>query len=159
MGRRLMIQRIVLGRDVAIAFAVIASLYLIRGSAFQPLQLPAYFLIVAYDTLEIFLPVLTPYYPVAFPLFLYVLAILGAGIARAFQPDTGDDWAGREAMGGVAVIVGLIALLFGARIGGPLIAPVDNPTPLAITTTTGILLLLAGWWFLGHPRTISDLRR
>lgn len=143
-------RRILLGREVAIAFAVIAVLYLVRFIRFQPLQIPAYLLIVAYDLVEVALPVLAPYHPVGFPLFLYLLAVVGAGAARRLRTgEEGTAW-GRS-IGGVALVVGTISLAFGAFVGGPLVSATDNPTPLAITGATGAILLLVGWWLLGRP--------
>lgn len=150
MGVGLRSRRILLGREVAIAFAVIAVLYLVRFIRFQPLQIPAYLLIVAYDLVEMALPVLAPYHPVGFPIFLYLLAVIGAGAARRVRAgDDGSAWA--RSIGGVSLVVGTISLAFGAFVGGPLVSPTDNPTPLAITGVTGIVLLLVGWWLLGRP--------
>ena len=138
------------GRDVAVAYAVLVALYLVRVVRFQPLQIPAYLLIVAYDTVEVVLPVLTPYYPVGFPLFLYLLAIIGAGTARLWRAGDGDAPVLTEIVGGVCLVIGVLSLLFGAFVRGPLVSPTDNPTPLAITGVTGIVLLVCAWWLLGH---------
>lgn len=145
------LRHTLLGRDIAVAYAVIITLYLVRGVRFQPLQIPAYLLIVAYDVIEVVLPFLTPYYPVGFPLFLYLLALIGTGAARWFQSAERNRSTVIRALGGVCLVIGTISLLFGAYIGGPLIAPVDNPTPLVITATTGSILLITGWWLLGRP--------
>jgi len=128
----------------------------VRVVRFQPLQIPAYLLIVAYDLVEGVLPVLAPYYPIAFPVFLYPLAIVAAGVARWLRSDTSGNGVLFRAVGGVCLLIGTISLLFGAYVGGPLIAPVDNPTPLAITTMTGAGLLLTGWWLLGRPAQRSS---
>lgn len=77
MVTRLTLRRALLGREVAVVFGIIAALYLPRFVRIQPLQIPTYLLIVAYDVLEVAIPFLTPYYPVAFPVFLYLLAIVG----------------------------------------------------------------------------------
>lgn len=145
------LRRILLGRDVAIAYVVIIGLYLVRGIRFQPLQIPAYLLIVAYDVVEAVLPFLTPYYPVGFPLFLYLLAIVGAGAARWLQSGNENGLTVIQTLGGVCLVIGTISLLFGAYVGGPLIASADNPTPLVITAATGSILLVTGWWLLGCP--------
>lgn len=146
--------RVFLGREVAVAFAILAALYLIRLVSFQPLQIPAYLLIVTYDLIEVILPVLGSYYPIAFPLYLYFLALIGGAIARV---DASEDGAIRRAVGGVSLIVGSIALVFATVVGGPLIAPTDNPTPLAITGTTGIVLIIVAWWLLRRlPRHSPD---
>lgn len=142
-------RRTLLGRDVAVAYAVVIALYLVRTVEFQPLQIPAYLLIVAYDVVEVVLPFLTPYYPLGFPLFLYLLALAGAGAARRLQ--SGDGSTVIRTVGGVCLVVGTISLLFGASIGGPLVTPGDNPTPLVITATTGSVLLVTGWWLLRRP--------
>lgn len=133
------------------AFTVIAALYLIRFVRFQPLQIPAYLLIVAFDFVEVGLPVLTPYYPIAFPLFLYLLAIIGGALARWLRADAQEDGTVPRSVGGVCLLVGMISLAFGAMVGGPLIAPTDNPTPLAITGATGVVLLVVGGWLLRRP--------
>lgn len=135
---------------------MVAVLYLVRLVRFQPLQIPAYLLIVTYDVVEVALPVLTPYYPVAFPLFLYLVAIVGGGVARWLRSDAREGGAVPRAAGGVSLVVGSLSLLFGAYVGGPLVAPTDNPTPLAITGATGIVLLVVGWWLLGRPSGRSD---
>ena len=142
------LHRTLLGRDVAVAFATLGALYLVRFVDVQALQIPAYLLIVAYDTIEMALPMVTPVYVIGFPLFLYLLAVVGAGAARAFQPndETGRAWV--SAIGGVFVLIGIISLLFGAFVGGPLVAQTDNPTPLAITGATGVVLLVAAWLLL-----------
>lgn len=143
--------RALVGREVVLAYAAIVALYLARFVGVRPLQIPAYLLIVAYDVLEVALPFLTPYHQVGFPLFLYLLAIVGAGIARRLQSDGGDGPGLTAAVGGVCLVVGLLSLAFGATIGGPLIAPSDNPTPLAITGATGIVFLVGGWWLVSRP--------
>lgn len=151
MVSRLALRRALLGREVAVAFAVIAAAYLVRFVRFQPLQIPAYLLIVAYDVVEVAVPVLTPYHPIAFPVFLYGLAVVGAGAARVLRSDDGEGRFMRRAVGGVCLVVATISLGFGAFVGGPLVSPTDNPTPLAITGTTGAVLLVVGWLLLGRP--------
>lgn len=151
MVTRKTLRRAFLGRDVAVAYAVIIALYLVRHVRFQPLQIPAYLLIVAYDIVEMVLPVLTPYHPIGFPIFLYLLAIVGAGVARQLRTDDEADSAWIRTAGGVGLVIGVLSLLFGAYVGGPLIAPTDNPTPLAITGAAGIILLIGSWWLLGRP--------
>lgn len=142
------LRNALLGRDVAVAFATLGALYLVRFVEVQALQIPAYLLIVAYDTIEMVFPIVTPFHVIGFPLFLYLLAVVGAGAARAFQPDDETDGVWVRAIGGVFVLIGIISLLFGAFVGGPLVAPADNPTPLAITGATGVVLLLAAWVLL-----------
>lgn len=151
----LTLRRALLGREVAVAFAVIAALYLVRFVGFQPLQIPAYLLIVAYDIVEVALPVLTPYHPFAFPVFLYGLAIVGAGAARMLRSDDGEGGSVLQAVGGVCLVVGMLSVVFGAFVGGPLVSPTDNPTPLAITGATGVVLLVAGWLLLGRPTKLA----
>lgn len=151
MDTRRTIGRALAGRDVAIAYGVVVALYVVRYAGFQPVQIPAYLLIVAYDVVESALPVLTPYHPVGFPVFLYVVAVAGAGLARQVRPDEGGAAGWRTAVGGVCLVVGAVSLAFGAFVGGPIVAPADNPTPLAITGATGLIFLGAGWWVLGRP--------
>lgn len=143
------LRRALLGRDVAVAFAVVVALYLVRVVTFRPVQIPAYLLIVAYDVVEVALPVLTPYHPVGFPVFLYLVAVVAAGLSRRLRAGEGVAWI--RTAGGVALVVGALSLAFGAFVGGPLVAPADNPTPLAITGATGLVLLVGGWWLLGRP--------
>jgi len=144
------IGRALAGRDVLIAYAVIVALYLARVVGVRPLQIPAYLLIVAYDVLEVALPFLTPYHRVGFPLFLYLLAIVGAGTARRLRAGDSESAGWLQPAGGVCLVVGLLSLAFGAVVGGPLVAPSDNPTPLAITAATGIALLVGGWWLVSR---------
>lgn len=151
MVTRLTLRRYLLGREVAVAFAVIAALYLVRFVRSRPLQIPAYLLIVAYDVVEVAVPALTPYHPVGFPVFLYSLAIVGAAAARRLRSGDEEDGTLRRAVGAVCLIVGSISLVFGASVGGPLVAPFDNPTPLAVTGTTGVVLLVVAWWLLWRP--------
>lgn len=155
MNSRPTVQRVLLGREVAVAFAVIAALYLVRYVRFRPLQIPAYLLIVSYDLVELAIPLLTPYYPVAFPLYLYLLAVTGGALARWFRSDTPEAGTVLRSVGGVCLLVGSISLVFAAVVGGPLIAPTDNPTPLAITGATGVVLLVAGGWLLKRPTSRS----
>jgi hypothetical protein len=145
------LRKALLGRDVAIAYAIIVTLYLLKFVPFQPTQIPPYLLIVAYDLVEVALPFLTSYYLIAFPLFLYMLAVSGAGITRKLRATDGEQSAWLQTLSGVCLIIGLISLGFGAFVGGPLISPTDNPTPLAITGTTGIIFLVTAWWLLGRP--------
>lgn len=140
-----------LGRDVAVAYAAIGALYLLKFIPFQPVQIPPYLLIVAYDFVEVALPVLTPYHPIAFPLFLYVLAVGGASITQALRATDGQQSAWLQTLGGVCLLVGILSLGFGAVVGGPLVSPTDTPTPLAITGTTGVVFLGMAWWLLGRP--------
>lgn len=150
MVNQLRYRRALLGREVAIAFSILAVLYFVRFIRFQPLQIPAYLLIVAYDLVEVALPILNPYHSIGFPIFLYLLAIVGAGAARGLRAGVGDDPAWARTIGGVCLVIGVLSLLFGVFVGGPMIAATDNPTPLAITGATGIILLLVGWWLLGR---------
>lgn len=145
------LRKALVGGDVAVAYAILVALYLLKFVMFQPFQIPAYLLIVAYDVVEVALPVLSPYYPVVFPLFLYLLAVIGAGVTRVVRSETDEESSWLAVAGGIFLVVGLISLLFGAVVGGPLISPTDNPTPLAITSATGILFLVASLWLLGHP--------
>ena len=146
MVTRLTLRNALLGRDVAVAFVTLGALYLVRFVDIQALQIPAYLLIVAYDTIELVLPMLTPFHAIGFPLFLYLLAVVGAGAARAFQPDDETDSVWVSAIGGVFLLIGIVSLLFGAFVGGPLVAGQDNPTPLAITGAASIVLLVGGAW-------------
>lgn len=145
------LRNALLGRDVAIAYALIVGLYLLKFVSFQPLQIPPYLLIVAYDLVEMALPFLAPHYPIGFALFLYLLAIGGAGIARRLRTTDGEQRAWLQTLGGVCLIVGILSLGFGAFVGGPVISPTDNPTPLAITGATGIIFLVVSWVLLGRP--------
>jgi hypothetical protein len=140
------------GRDVVIAYAIIVALYLLKFIPFQPGQIPPYLLIVAYDLVEVVLPFLTPYYPIGFPLFLYVLALGGAYITRTLRVTDKDQSAWLQTLGGVFLVIGILSLGFGAFVGGPLVSSTDNPTPLAITGVTGVILLGTAWWLLGRPR-------
>lgn len=155
MHNRSVLHRVFLGREVTAAFGILASLYLIRLVSFQPLQIPAYLIIVTYDLIEVILPFVPPYYPITFPLFLYSLALIGGAVARRLQTDAQTGTIPRAA-GGVSLIVGSIALLFATVVGGPLISPTDNPTPLAITAATGIVLLITAWWLLRPPTRRSS---
>lgn len=150
------LRQVLLGRDVATAYAIIVALYALKFVRFQPIQIPPYLLIAAYDFVEVAVPMLTPYHPVGFPLFLYLLAVIGAGVARWFRPETegGSIWL--RTAGGICLVVGMISILFGAFVGGPLVSATDNPTPLAITGATGVILLVASWWLLGHPTPRSS---
>ena len=109
-------------------------------------------MIVAYDLVEVVLPFLTPYYPLGFPLFLYVLALGGAYITRALRVTDDDRSAWLQTLGGVCLVIGILSLGFGAFVGGPLVSSTDNPTPLATTGVTGVILLGVAWWLLGRPR-------
>lgn len=151
MATRRAVRRAFFGRGVAVAYAVVVALYLLKWTRFQPVQIPAYLMTVAYDLVEGALPMLTPFHPVGFPLFLYLLAIVAAGAARWLQDGAGGEADPMQTAGGVCLVVGSLSLLFGAFVGGPLISPTDNPTPLAITGATGIIFLASGWWLLGHP--------
>lgn len=144
------LRKVLLGRDVATAYVMIVAVYLLKFISFQPVQIPPYLLIVAYDLVEVALPFLTPFYPVAFPLFLYVLAVGGAGITRKLRATDGEQSVWLQTLGGVCLIIGMISLGFGAFVGGPLISPTDNPTPVAVTGATGIILLVIAWWLLGR---------
>ena len=152
MVTRRTLRKALLGRNVAIAYAFIVALYLVKFVGFQPLQIPAYLMIVAYDFVEMMFPVLTPYYPVGFSLFLYLLAIVAAGAVRWLRAGDGERLAWTQVAGGVCLVVGSLSLLFGAFVGGPLISPTDNPTPLAITGAMGIAFLVGAWWLL-DPRS------
>lgn len=147
------VRRVLLGRAVAVAYALLVGLYLARTIRLQAVQIPAYLLIVAYDLVEVVLPVLTPYHPIGFPVFLYLLAVVGAAVTRRLTTGPPAGTVGLRAAGGVCLVVGLLSLAFAALVGGPLVAPTDNPTPLAITGTTGLLFLTAGWWLLRRRPT------
>lgn len=141
-------RRALLGRDVATAYAAIVGLYLVRHLGFQPVQIPAYLFIVGYDFVELGLPAISPYHPVGFPLFLYLLAVLGAGVARWARAGPTPGFDARRAVGGVCVVVAMLAFLFAGIVRGPIVSPADNPTPLAITGLTGVIFAAAAWWLL-----------
>lgn len=145
------LARALLGRDVAVAYGVVVGLYLVRHVRLQPLQIPAYLLIVSYDLVEASAPAIAPYHPVGFPIYLYLLAVVAAGASRSVRPagPGARSWAG--VLGGVCLVVGALALGFAALVGGPLVAAHDNPTPLAITGSTALVLFAAGWWLLDRP--------
>lgn len=152
MVSRRTIRRTLLGREVALAYAGIGGLYVIRHVRFQPVQIPAYLLIVAYDFVEIVIPAIAPYHPIGFPVFLYLLAVVaGAGARWSRQgPDGRSRWV--RAAGGVCSVVAVLAFLFAAAVGGPLVSPADNPTPLVVTGATGLVFAAAAWWLLvGRP--------
>ncbi len=151
MVSRRTLRNALFGRDVAIAYAILVALYLLKSVPFQPAQIPPYLLIVTYDLVEVAIPFLTPYYPIAFPLFLYVLAVSGAGITRRRRVPDSDQSAWLQTLGGVCLLVGILSLGFGAFVGGPLVASTDNPTPLAITGATGVVFLAVAWWLLERP--------
>lgn len=146
MATRKTVRRVLAGRHVAAAYAVVVALYLVRYVQFQPLQIPAYLLVVAYDFVELALPAVSPYHPVGFPLFLYLLAVVGAAAARRAHDGAASDWT--SAAGGVCLVVATLSLLFAAFVGGPLVSATDNPTPFAVTGATGVAFVLAGWWLL-----------
>lgn len=150
------LRRTLLGREVAVTFGLLVVLYLVRVVRFQPTQIPAYLLIVAYDLVEVAAPVLVPYHDVGFPLFLYLLAVLGASATRWLRAGDDATAAALRVAGGACLLVGTLSLLFAALVGGPLIGPVDNPTPLAITLATGIAFLLGAWALLGSS-TVGSL--
>lgn len=151
MAPRRTLRKGLLSRSVAIAYAIVVALYLLKFVRFQPVQIPPHLLIVAYDFVEGTLPFLAPYYHIGFPLFLYALAVIGAAITRRLHSGDGERSVWLRTLGGVCLVIGASSLAFGAVVGGPVVAPTDNPTPLAITGATGIVLLLAGWWLLGRP--------
>ncbi len=143
------LRRTLLGRPVAVAYGVIVALYLVRHVRVQPLQIPAYLLIVAYDLVELAVPAIAPYHPVGFPAFLYLLAVLAAAVARRVGTDGADP---ARVAGGVALVIAALSFGFAAMVGGPVVSTTDNPTPLAITAATGLLLAAAGWWLLRGRR-------
>ncbi len=145
------LRKTLLGGDVAVAYAILVALYLLKFVPFQPTQIPPYLLIVAYDFVEVAVPILTPYYPVGFPLFLYLLAIVGAGVTRILRSGDNEQFAWYQTLGGVCLLIGTLSLVFGAFVGGPVVSPTDNLTPLAITGATGIVFLVAAWWLLDRP--------
>lgn len=147
MAARRPLGGILLGREVVVAYVLIVALYLGRALRVRPLQIPASLLISAYDIVEAAFPVLTPYYPLGFPLFLYLLALLGAGTARWLQADEEVSTPSRI-VGGVCLIIGVLSLLLGGVVGGPLVSSTDSPTPLAVTGVTGLIFLGGAWWFL-----------
>ncbi|MFB6251946.1 MAG: hypothetical protein ABEI27_09745 [Halobellus sp.] len=147
-----------LGRDVAVADAAIAVLYLLKFVGFPPAQVPPYLLIVAYDLVEVAVPLVAPYYPVAVPLFLYLVAVVGAGAARLASAKNSSSALSRT-LGGVYLLVRVISLAFSAFVGGPIVAAADNPTPLAITGAAGLCFLGTAWQSLGRPTAGVSNRR
>ncbi|MDZ7701174.1 MAG: hypothetical protein U5J98_03430 [Halobacteriales archaeon] len=148
------LRRTLLGRPVAVAYGVLVALYLVRHARFQPLQIPAYLLIVAYDFVEVALPVLSPYHPVGFPVFLYALAVVAAAVARRLRPDASAGLG--PAVGGAVLVVAALSFAFAVLVGGPLVSATDNPTPLAITATAGLVLAGVGVWLLRGRASEAD---
>lgn len=151
------VRHALIGRDVAVAYGVVVGLYLVRHIRFQPLQIPAYLLIVSYDLVEVIAPAIAPYHPIGFPVYLYCLAVVAAAstrMTRSVDP-AARPW--RGALGGVCVVIGVLALGFAIYIGGPLVTPSDNPTPVVITGATALVLFVAGWLLLDRPR-IGSIR-
>ena len=145
------LRRALLGRQVAVAYGAVVALYFVRHVRIQPLQIPAYLLIVSYDLVEASVPAIAPVHPVGFPLYLYLLAVAAAAAARSVRAADPDARAWVRAVGGVCLVVGALALGFAALVGGPIVAAEDNPTPLAITGATALVLFVAGWWLLDRP--------
>ncbi|UWG46682.1 hypothetical protein HSRCO_0384 [Halanaeroarchaeum sp. HSR-CO] len=150
MGTWPSLRHVLLGRDVAVGFAVVLAFYGLRYVGFPPVQIPAYLIIVAYDVVERLLPFLTPYHPVGFPLFMYLLAVAGASAGRVVRSDEEGGDAVVRAVGRVFFVLAALSLLFGASVGGPVLVPGGRPTPLAVTGATGIALVVAGWWLLAR---------
>ncbi|MGM0399532.1 MAG: hypothetical protein ACQEQY_11170 [Halobacteriota archaeon] len=144
------LRRTFLGRDVAVAYGVLVVFYGLRYVALQPVQIPSYFLIVAYDVVEMVIPLLTPAHPIGVPVFLYLLAVVGAGVGRAFRSGEESGAIVVRAVGGVFLVVAALSVLFGASVGGPVVEPGEGPTPLAVTGATGIAFVVAGWWLLAR---------
>lgn len=65
-------------------------------------------------------------------------------MSRHLRKGAGEQRAWLRTIGGICLVIGTISLLFGAAVGGPLIAPTDNPSPLAISAATDGILLFAG---------------
>lgn len=137
------LRRVLLGPDVAVAFAVLAVLYVAMEVPFPPTQVPGYLLVVAYDLVEVAIPALTPYWPVGFPAFLYLLAVVGAAVGRVVRDDGG--WP--ASVGTALLVVGGISLLFASLLGIPL-ALRGDVVPGAITGTVGVVLVALGAWLL-----------
>lgn len=150
MRHREELVRGLLGRDVLIAYVFIGILYLLRNIDFRAFQIPGYLLIVAYDVIEVLVPPLAPFRSIGFPLFMYLLAVIGAGGARLLvaSDEDGSNW--RRGLGGVSVLFGFISISFGMAVGGPIVVASDNPTPLAITGLTGLAFLLVGLLLLAR---------
>lgn len=80
-----------------------------------------------------------------------MLAISGAGITRKLRSTDSEQSPWLQTLEEVCLIIGVLSLGFGAFVGGSLVSPTDNPTPLAITGATGIIFLVIAWWLLGRP--------
>lgn len=128
-------------RDAAVATAVLIVLYLLAPVVrIQPLQIPAYLLIVGFDMLEgVFGPVYS-FFDVVFALYLVYLGVLGAGVAHTFRSlaESRGLPAWRIGIAGALTIVAIIGLLFGAMVyDGSL-----RSEPIQILTGTVLVLLL-----------------
>lgn len=104
-------------------------------------------------------PVPHSIYPVSFPLFLYVLAVSNARITRKLCATDGEQSVWLQTLGGICLIIRLISLGFGAFIGGLLVFRTDNPTPLTITSTTGIILIMIEAPIISLGRAIESFSR
>lgn len=143
-------HRFTVVRDVVVATAVLVGLYgLGQGVQFQPVQIPAYLLIVGFDVLETIFGS-AEHYDLLFALYLLGLGILGGVIGHLLHGRARKkgvpSW--RFGAAGAFAVVGAFSLLFAlaALLGTAQLIPV------LITGVTGFVLLALAAWLGGYLR-------
>lgn len=142
-----------LARDVAAATAAVVVLYGLARVQFPPFQIPGYLLVVGFDAIEAVLGSAGDAYRVLFGAYLLGLGVAGGTVAHYVRRwSAGTDlpsW--RVGLAGGLAVIGTGALAFAAVVASAL----SQPTPVLITGTTGVVLLMLAGWLLG---LLDDLR-
>ena len=142
-------------RDAIVATLTIVGVYgLGQGVQFQPVQIPAYLLIVGFDVLEAVFGSAGRSYDVLFAAYLLGFGVVGAAVAYALRRRVGEtdvpDW--RFGAAGALVVVGALSLAFALNVllGG------GGVTPVLVTGATAVVLLAVAGWLVGLLGTTAE---
>lgn len=142
-------------RDIIVATAAIVALYgLGQGVQFQPVQIPGYLLIVAFDLLEVTFGSAGSNYDALFATYILALGVAAGGVGYALRRRAGStdlpNW--RFGASGALALVGVLSLLFALNV----FLGAGFVTPVLVTGATGVVLLALAAWTVGVGGGVTE---
>lgn len=137
-------RQIAIVRDVAVATALLAAVYLLAPRIQSPvLTFPYYFLVAGFDVLEALVGPAAAYRPLLVGVYLVVLASIGTAVVRGGRTVARSSDRADIALGLAAplAVLGALALLVAASA----LFGTDQREPVWTAGTAGLALLLLAW--------------